>query len=98
MDTLQANVHGLPAELCEQILKAFLEMKFNKKKEQGWREVHDELDSLPFCRWEQLLTPLLFCKICNMCEKNELCFRCHHKGKKHFLLYEEPTEAFTRYH
>ena len=62
-------------------------LALNKKLRLGFDLVHHEIESAPFCEENQQITKITACRKCNSCEKNNLCYLCFKKGKKHFLGY-----------
>ena len=100
MRKLRENIQSLPPELREKIIKEHTALKLREKKEAGWEEVHEEIQTAPYCRRRSIITKIVFCFKCGICLRNGLCDVClKKKGEYHFLPFavvEECPDLFKK--
>ena len=85
-DVLQSNncqvteaIQNLPPELCEIIQKYYIAIKLREREALGWNEVHEALENAPFCEKQEQIVSVLFCRKCDFCSKNGVCYTCKKK-------------------
>ena len=108
-DVLQSNncqvteaIQSLPPELREIIHKHYLAIKLRERAALGWNEVHEALKEAPFCEKQERIVNVLFCRKCDTCGKNGLCYTCNKNGVYHYLGYPvfdfyDYDEIFQKY-
>ena len=84
---LSEAIQTLCPELLEILYEKFVAIKMRERKEMGWNEVLYEFKEAPFCEKRLRITKILFCRKCNTCGKNGLCYECHKNRKYHYLGY-----------
>ena len=73
---LSEAIQNLPPELREMILKEYLAIKINEKKEMGWGKVHKSILKLPFCEFKQQIVTMVICVEYPNCYFEGCCFPC----------------------
>ena len=73
---LSEAINNLPPELCEIIYKEYFAIKLRQRAALGWNEVHEALKEAPFCEKQERIVNVLFCRKCDTCRKNGLCYTC----------------------
>ena len=58
-----------------------------ERKEMGLNEVHNELKEAPLCEKRSRIVKVVFCRKCNTCGLNGLCYEYYKNGVKHYLGY-----------
>lgn len=71
-------------ELDEAALRADLASSMRKKM--GWGDVHEELQSLPYCGLQKTITKVYDCNKCNSCKIPGLCVSCWENEMKYHIL------------
>ena len=101
-DVLQSNncqvteaIQSLPPELREIIHKHYLAMKLRERAALGWNEVHEALEEAPFCEKQERIVNVLFCRKCDTCGENGLCYACNKNGVYYYIGY--PVFDFYNY-
>ena len=69
-------IQNLSPELREIIYKHYLAIKLREREALGWNEVHEALKEAPFCEKQERIVNVLFCRKCDTCRKNGLCYTC----------------------
>ena len=107
-DVLQSNncqvteaIQSLPPELREIIHKHYLAINLREREALGWNEVHEALKEAPFCEKQERIVNVIFCRKCDTCRKNGLCYTCK-SGVHHYLGYPvfdfyDYDEIFQKY-
>jgi len=93
---LSEAIQNLPPELREKIYKKYLAIKRRQRKEMGWDEVHYDIEEAPFCEKRSRIVKVMFCRKCNSCGINGLCYECYKNAEKHYLdhpVYDENDYA-----
>lgn len=73
---LSESIQRLPPELREMILKEYIAIKINEKKEMGWDKVHENILKLPFCEFKQQIVGMVICVEYPNCYFEGCCFPC----------------------
>jgi len=64
--------------------------KIRKRKENGWDDIHEEIENLPYCEIQGKLTKAFLCIKCSNCLITGQCVACYEKEKKiHTLIDRE---------
>jgi len=97
---LSEAIQNLHPELREMNLKEYIAIKRRQRKEMGWDEVHDEIEDAPICEKRSRIVNVMFCRKCNSCGLNRLCYECYKNGEKHYLVYDENdyAEIFQKFY
>ena len=95
MEALNQAIQKLPIEIQEIIYKQYLKAKLNEKKDQGWKEIHDQIVHGPSCELREQILKVTVCRKCNECGLDRCCFRCFENGVNHFL--DVYSEIFLKY-
>ena len=95
-------INKLPPELRDIIYKHYLAIKLKEREALGWSEVHEAIENAPFCEKRERIVNILFCRKCNSCRDNWLCYTCKINGIYHYIGYpdfdfEELGQVFHRY-
>ena len=95
-------IQSLPLELREIIHKHYLAIKLRQRAALGWNEVHEALKEAPFCEELVRIANVFYCRKCNTCGRNGLCYACNKNGVYHYLGYPvfdfyDYDEIFQKY-
>jgi len=107
-DVLQSNncqvteaIQSLPPELREIIHKYYIAIKLREREALGWNEVHEAIKEAPFCKKQERIVNVLFCRKCDTCRKNGICYTCKKNGVHHYFGYpvdlKDYDEIFQKY-
>ena len=70
---LSEGIKKLPPELREKIYNEYITIKLSQRKALGWDKVNDAIAEAPFCKHNEQIVKILFCKKCHGCLRNGLC-------------------------
>ena len=78
-------IQSLLSELQVKIYKKYLTLKIRERLDHGWRQIHEQILSAPFCDLRNQISYIVLCRECEDCEKIGACFLCYKKGEEHYL-------------
>ena len=88
-------IKRLPQELREQIYKDFTEIKLKERKSQGWGEVHEELETIPFCEKRESFVKTLTCLEHEYCGIISICVPCSRKNDIYHHAFPLTNDEYT---